>query len=897
MAVKITPPFYVSSGSTVTGVAAGAGTKRIVYAKLDGNVIDHVRIAGGTARVAEPPTDVVLVVMRNDDGTITLTTSFDPPPEPFTSLLTQPAAGDEDDRYLAYLDGELAAHIPEDGEFEIDEQDEGKTLTIRPQFTVGRGPASEGVEVPQVPNRAPTVAVSIPDQYLASGSGSAVREYIDLSLYLEDPDGDDLTFTVTENFPGVATIGTYTPSTDRWRGGASGHWLRLRPHATNTGTGSVTVTATDPDGANVTDTFTVTVTTEDPYIIDTIPDVELYTSGTEEINRHVIDLPAYFVDVEGGELTYEIADTVFVDVTLDGTILTIQSRRVLTSGTMTVTATDDEGNAASQTFGIDVVARPGAPLEPRPGDPFQTVTDTTATIRWVHASGGATRLGYRVRWYPTADGLAAGSTVATVADPDATSYTITGLEAETQYSIDVFAYNAAGESPGIRAVVTTAETLPVASILSATISGNASQDESTSQTFSVAVGGGVYDELEYAWSVDPTDLAPLSGASTATPTWTVGEVSLDRTVTINVTVTARGTGTIASAGTSATATDSFEVTVRNVVAPDLDPYPATSVALSISDNGLCTVTTTWPTDNPNAPRDSWGVRINRSGTSPVPVTGLPFESPIALATTSVTLDDALAAAGTYYAWARARSGDRRSTWVASQGVAYTPPPPNASIILFGLGAANMDELSSQTFNPTISGVYDTITFSWSHTPTNLGSLSNADTQFATYNAGTVSLNREIRIRLGITVTGTGTNAAAGTSAQTNLSTTFLVRDVPQANDPHPPVSVGLSITAAGIVTVTPEWPADDPARPRVGWGVRIATSANQSDGFTAVLIELGQQQPNPHIGDPPSITFANSLSVTSIADAGTYWAQVRARGEGLARSEWIPSSPVSWSPP
>ena len=347
MAVKVVTPYAVltpDGAEYLTGV-----NKRVVMAKVNGNTVDRIKSGDLTIIVTETISDLSLTTDRTDVHNITVECSFEPPPEPFLSLLSTDA-----ENYAVYLDGTYVTDIDESGSFETTNDSIGKMLSIRPKYRIGDGPDSEKVEVPSDPDDVPIFVTEIPDQYIAP----AQRIYIDLSLYMVDATGDTLTFTVSESFPGAARIGIYDAANDDWTNDADGHWLRVRGHASQTGTGPVTVTARDPNNNSITDTFQVIVTTDDPAITDTIPDVELFVSGTQVTNRRTIDLDNYFTDLERQELSYSIADTVFVDITLENGMLTITARRTLTSGTMTVTATDAEGGSISQTFDVDVIANP-----------------------------------------------------------------------------------------------------------------------------------------------------------------------------------------------------------------------------------------------------------------------------------------------------------------------------------------------------------------------------------------------------------------------------------------------------------------------------------------------------------------------------------------------------------
>ena len=95
--------------------------------------------------------------------------------------------------------------------------------------------------------------------------------------------------------------------------------------------------------------------------------------------------------------------------------------------------------------------------------------------------------------------------------------------------------------------------------------------EGSSVVLGATLSGGVYDELEYRWSVfdGSTNVTStvLDDHEIATPTFTRPSVSANKDYTIGVRVNAKGTGTKAKSGTSAPVTSlSVTTTVINLVA-------------------------------------------------------------------------------------------------------------------------------------------------------------------------------------------------------------------------------------------------------------------------------------------------------------------------------------------
>ena len=236
----------------------------------------------------------------------------------------------------------------------------GTTLTVRAGVT---GEATltvtvidpEGLSARQsfavtVLNRAPAATTPIPAQTLARGPSRT----LDLGAHFSDPDGDTLHYAASSSNPWVARVRV------------DGSDLILT--AWSVGEVEVTVTATDPDSLTARQTFAVTVDNRAPVAAGTFPDLEL---GRGE--RLTLPIDRYFSDPDRDDLTYT-ADT------SDPGVATARTRRNLVTltgvsdglATLTLTATDPQGLAATQTSRILVAEQGDTPL--RVGDiPAQTV--------------------------------------------------------------------------------------------------------------------------------------------------------------------------------------------------------------------------------------------------------------------------------------------------------------------------------------------------------------------------------------------------------------------------------------------------------------------------------------------------------------------------------------------
>ena len=186
-------------------------------------------------------------------------------------------------------------------------------------------------------NRPPTSRTSIPAQTVHAGETIT----LDLSSYFSDPDGDGLTYSAASSDAGVVSTSV------------SGSMLAIAGLAT--GTAQVTVTATDPDGLAATQTFEATVPNRPPEPQGSIPAQTVHAGETI-----TLDLSSYFSDPDGDGLTYSAAssDAGVVSASVSGSALALAGLAV-GNAQVTVTASDPDGLAATQTFSVSAV--PPAP--------------------------------------------------------------------------------------------------------------------------------------------------------------------------------------------------------------------------------------------------------------------------------------------------------------------------------------------------------------------------------------------------------------------------------------------------------------------------------------------------------------------------------------------------------
>ena len=203
------------------------------------------------------------------------------------------------------------------------------------------------VKGPPVPNG------TIPAQTLNTG-GSPVT--INVGSYFIEPDGQAMTFpTVNDSFLGSEEL--VTPS-------ISGSILTLTPGANPqnlTKSGTVTVVAQDTDGYTGVQRFTLTVVGPNraPAASGTIPNITKKASDSAVD----VDLSGYFTDADGDTLTYTAisSNTSYATVSLSGATLTVTPVAAGTP-TITATATDPDGEFATQSFTMTVNPANRAPV-------------------------------------------------------------------------------------------------------------------------------------------------------------------------------------------------------------------------------------------------------------------------------------------------------------------------------------------------------------------------------------------------------------------------------------------------------------------------------------------------------------------------------------------------------
>lgn len=210
-------------------------------------------------------------------------------------------------------------------------------------------------------NLAPETVGEIAAQTLKVGATATLNA----SEYFSDPNGDALTYTASSSDDAVAGV-TIDAETVTITGVAEGM-------------ATLTVTASDPDGLSADQKAEINVVpNQSPGISDTIPVHDLFivldsmdNTMVDTLTRVVLDMAAYFDDPDGDELTYTATtsdEAIAMVESVEGSVVTTVAVASDTSFAhdttmLTVTATDPDGESATQTTTVLVANGPYVPWE------------------------------------------------------------------------------------------------------------------------------------------------------------------------------------------------------------------------------------------------------------------------------------------------------------------------------------------------------------------------------------------------------------------------------------------------------------------------------------------------------------------------------------------------------
>ena len=206
---------------------------------------------------------------------------------------------------------------------------------------------------------------------------------LEMAGAFRDPDGDPLILGAVSSAPAVAAAA------------AAGSAVTVTP--VDAGTATVTVTATDAGGSNATAMQAFAVTVEPPNrppeAVGALPAVTL---GLDDAPA-ALDAAGAFRDPEGDPLTWEAVSSAprVATATAAGSTVTVTPAGAGTTAVI-VTATDDGGLSATQTFTVTVL-RPFTDDPLRPGTtPIRAVhfTELRSRIDGLRRAAGLTRFGW-----------------------------------------------------------------------------------------------------------------------------------------------------------------------------------------------------------------------------------------------------------------------------------------------------------------------------------------------------------------------------------------------------------------------------------------------------------------------------------------------------------------------
>ena len=519
-----------ASDATVAGVSVSGDTVAVAALAKGGTTVsitatDPEGLAATQEFIVTVPNRAPLAIGTAPADTVSVgeTSTLDP------SAYFRDPDGDS----LAYTatasDAEVAGVSVSAGAVTVTAVAKGEaTVTIMATDTEGLT-ASQAFTV-TVPNRAPsTVGVVLADTVAVGETAT-----LDLSAYFSDPDGDPLVYTATAS--NTAVLGVAASD------GA------LTVTAIAKGEATVTVTASDTEGLTATQAFNVTVPNRAPEPVGSMP------AQTVEVGDTVThELPSYFRDSDGDPLVFAATAA---DARVAGVSVAIDTVAVaaLAKGgtTVSITATDPEGLAATQEFIVTVPNRAPLAIGTAPADTVSvgetSTLDPSAYFR----------------------------------DPDGDSlaYTATASDAEVAgVSVSAGAVTVTAVAKGeatVTIMATDTEGLTASQAFTVTVPNRAPSTVGVVLADTVAVGETATLDLS-AYFSDP-DGDPLVYTATASNTAVLGVAASDGALTVTAIAKGEATVTVTASDTEGlTATQAFNVTVPNRAPEPVGSMPAQTV--------------------------------------------------------------------------------------------------------------------------------------------------------------------------------------------------------------------------------------------------------------------------------------------------------------------------------
>ena len=347
--VDLSKVFEDADEMDMLSFTASSSDEEVVEVRIDEHILHLEAVAAGTATVTVIATDdlgaytmdsfmvrvnaVPMVAMPIEDMNLVT------PADSLTVDLSMHFSdSDEEDMltYMAESSNMAAATVSLEGHMLTVQGVAPGDTEITVTATDDNGASAMDMFMVHV-NAVPMVAMEIEDMILQTPDSSSD---IDLTMHFSDADMETLTFTAESANTAVATV-MVDGSTLTVQGVMPGNTM-------------ITVTATDMLGAYAMDTFMVRVNAV-PMVANPLADVTV-TVGTPL----TVDMSNTFTDADAGDtltLTAMSSNTSLATVAVSGTSLTVTG---LLPGTLdtTVTATDDHGASASDTFTVTVKTVP-----------------------------------------------------------------------------------------------------------------------------------------------------------------------------------------------------------------------------------------------------------------------------------------------------------------------------------------------------------------------------------------------------------------------------------------------------------------------------------------------------------------------------------------------------------
>ena len=316
---------HESGRLTVTAIMPGEVEVSVIATDSEGlSAQQHFRVVVPNRPPSATGTIPERELMVGDSATLDISTYFS---EPDGQALTYRVTTTDSTRFTASVQGAtvtLAAVA------------KGTVLVTVTATDPGGLMATQAFQV-TIPNRAPVALDAIPPRTIEVDQADT----LDVSPFFADPDGDRLAYSaaVSDNTRLAASV--------------SGNALTVTALAK--GVAEITVTATDNEGASAAHTFQVTVANRPPVAADSFLPLTLFKDATE-----TLQLTPHFADPDGDSLAWaaEASNSSVVAVTVSRAGGTLTVTAIAQGETaVTVTATDDEGLTAQQSFQVTVPNR------------------------------------------------------------------------------------------------------------------------------------------------------------------------------------------------------------------------------------------------------------------------------------------------------------------------------------------------------------------------------------------------------------------------------------------------------------------------------------------------------------------------------------------------------------